>query len=683
MSTVILLTSASGSPWAVPADWNSASNTIELIGAGGSGVVGHAGAGPPGAGGGGGGAYTKYTNVVLTPSGTMAIQIGAGGSVTDTFAVNAATMLAKAGANGSGVTGGAGGATTAIGTPTTSNAGGSGGTSAAGTGNHFVGGGGGGGAGNKNGNGANGGSLTGTDSISGGGGGGTGGGTNGGGGAASANGGAGGARSGGGGGGTGGIVGGADATAGTGNNQGAGGGGGGAANNAGKNAAVGGPGAEYTITAGGTAGAGGGGGGGGSNAAAGKAGGLYGGGGGGGGSDTYGGGGALGAGAGGAIIITYTPSVSATDFTISGGSTGVSPGGTTLNFTLVANGTVAGGTATFTLSDGGAGGTFTPSSPTIAVAASSVTFTYTAAAGALIGATVNLTATCAGGGAMNATTHTTGAVSQSPSVVIISGNFGGVGDSITAGTNASSGTGANAAVSVAKTDWLSNFLYCLKTLPGGPYPILGNGQGAVGTTSGTWSATQYTTAKAAWLAQGTSLFTIMLGTNDSQVGARTSNATYKANIAAIIAQLQTDFVGCKILLLCPPWYDGAQWAANGGSAAVYSATSVGAIDGSDGTGLNYFAQLQSLADNVNVFCGTKNAFNWFKATDAASGFAACLSIDGLHPNDTGYKALGHFAFEDFRKIFFPDAGAPPPPPPPPPPGTSRSGGIARGIIGGN
>src|SRR5882672_3976471 len=49
--------------WTVPLDWNSASNTIEAVGAGGNGAQG-AGTGGGGAGGGGGGSggYAKITN---------------------------------------------------------------------------------------------------------------------------------------------------------------------------------------------------------------------------------------------------------------------------------------------------------------------------------------------------------------------------------------------------------------------------------------------------------------------------------------------------------------------------------------------------------------------------------------------------------------------------------------------
>ena len=74
---VVVLTS--GTSWTVPADWSNANNTIEVIGGGGGG--GGSGLNPNNGGGsgGGGGAYSKVSNVSLTPNSTVTIQIGAGG----------------------------------------------------------------------------------------------------------------------------------------------------------------------------------------------------------------------------------------------------------------------------------------------------------------------------------------------------------------------------------------------------------------------------------------------------------------------------------------------------------------------------------------------------------------------------------------------------------------------------
>ncbi|MEK7147129.1 MAG: glycine-rich domain-containing protein, partial [Patescibacteria group bacterium] len=104
--TVIFLTT--GTSWTVPADWNSASNTIEVIGGGGGG--GGKGTNNPneegGGGGGGGGVYAKAINQNLPEGGTVGIQIGAGGAGgaaetngatgTDTFFCNSTTNCASA-----------------------------------------------------------------------------------------------------------------------------------------------------------------------------------------------------------------------------------------------------------------------------------------------------------------------------------------------------------------------------------------------------------------------------------------------------------------------------------------------------------------------------------------------------------------------------------------------------------
>ena len=75
VDTVVFLTS--GSSWSVPSDWNSAANTIEVIGGGGGGELD-----TPGdtSGGGGGGAYAAITNLTLTPGASVAYAVGSGGS---------------------------------------------------------------------------------------------------------------------------------------------------------------------------------------------------------------------------------------------------------------------------------------------------------------------------------------------------------------------------------------------------------------------------------------------------------------------------------------------------------------------------------------------------------------------------------------------------------------------------
>jgi hypothetical protein len=151
---VVFLTS--GTTWTVPSDWNSSDNTIEVIGGGGGGAQGNQFGGNPG-GGGGGGAYSKISNLSLTPLASVTIQIGAAGAENssggDTWfngaSLGASSVGAKGGVGASSTFGQNGGdASSGIGT--TKYSGGNGGTSISG-----VHGGGGGGAAGLNGAGNN------------------------------------------------------------------------------------------------------------------------------------------------------------------------------------------------------------------------------------------------------------------------------------------------------------------------------------------------------------------------------------------------------------------------------------------------------------------------------------------------------------------------------------------------
>ena len=162
-ATVTFYTSPTGSnqTWTRPADWNNANNTIEILGAGGSGAARNGSV--EHAVGGGGGQYRKATN--FTASASHTYQLGAGGAAVSpgsstssngnaggntwfdgtTFA--GATLSAQGGSGGvSGAgsqTGGAGGST---GTGGTGNNGGAGGNLTGASGGGGSGGGGAGGA---------------------------------------------------------------------------------------------------------------------------------------------------------------------------------------------------------------------------------------------------------------------------------------------------------------------------------------------------------------------------------------------------------------------------------------------------------------------------------------------------------------------------------------------------------
>lgn len=91
LAVTSFITSPTGSnqTWTSPSDWNNATNTIEGIGAGGSGGAVRGGA-VRGAGGGGGGAYAKIVNfTVATPGTTTATtRVGTGGAAVQQTGTN-------------------------------------------------------------------------------------------------------------------------------------------------------------------------------------------------------------------------------------------------------------------------------------------------------------------------------------------------------------------------------------------------------------------------------------------------------------------------------------------------------------------------------------------------------------------------------------------------------------------
>jgi hypothetical protein len=295
----------SGTSWTVPADWNSANNSIEAIGGGGGGQT--ASTSFAGSGGGGGG-YSKITNLSLASGNSVTVQIGtaglAGSSGGDTYfngpSLPTSSVGAKGGAAGSNLSGGLGG-DQGSGIGVTKFSGGNGGTA---TGSDWSGSGGGGAAGSS-GAGSNGG-FAGGGVAGAGGGGGNGGGTAGGNGSGSTNGGSGGNGNAGIGGGTG------DNGSGAGNGaSGSGGGGGGGQRGTSHPGGGGANGNEFDASHG-SGGGGGGGGGSAEPAGNGGSGANYGGGGGGGGYPSVSTFGVGGTGGAGIIIVTYTPNSSTT-----------------------------------------------------------------------------------------------------------------------------------------------------------------------------------------------------------------------------------------------------------------------------------------------------------------------------------------------------------------------------------
>src|SRR3990167_5291171 len=110
-SSVVFLTS--GTSWTVPTGWNSSSNTVECIGAGGNGSTAKTTATEASGAGGGGGAYAKINNLSIAEGALISYVVAAGGSENDTYfngaASSTASLSCAAGKNASNTTGGSGG----------------------------------------------------------------------------------------------------------------------------------------------------------------------------------------------------------------------------------------------------------------------------------------------------------------------------------------------------------------------------------------------------------------------------------------------------------------------------------------------------------------------------------------------------------------------------------------------
>jgi hypothetical protein len=144
-----------------PADWNNASNLVEVLGSGGSGAKGNFNPSPvfrAGGGGGGGGGYARKSNITIPGPTAFTVSVAVGDDQGATVFDSPTTVRATSGTNGGSITGGPGGSGTAGDTLTT---GGTGGTSPTGAPASGVGGGsGGGGAAGFGGNGGDGGQGT-------------------------------------------------------------------------------------------------------------------------------------------------------------------------------------------------------------------------------------------------------------------------------------------------------------------------------------------------------------------------------------------------------------------------------------------------------------------------------------------------------------------------------------------
>ena len=98
---LVFLTTTGANNWTVPSDWNSANNTIEVIGGG---AGGRRQSSSSYRSGGGGGAYSIIFNLTLTPAASIAYNVGIGGggytAGGDTWFGNSVYASAKVAAKG-------------------------------------------------------------------------------------------------------------------------------------------------------------------------------------------------------------------------------------------------------------------------------------------------------------------------------------------------------------------------------------------------------------------------------------------------------------------------------------------------------------------------------------------------------------------------------------------------------
>lgn len=150
--------------------------------------------------------------------------------------------------------------------------------------------------------------------------------------------------------------------------------------------------------------------------------------------------------------------------------------------------------------------------------------------------------------------------------------------------------------------------------------------------------------------EGTLVFSIMLGTNDSAIkgphGAPVAPSTYQANLKTIADSLLTAYPECKIIINYPVWY----------SPTTYN-TSKYLQEGLDRL-QSYFPQIDALVAGYAitnkgcVFVGDKSAFKYFKKNFQTELIPeqGQQGIFYLHPNRKGAVSLGLFWGKAISKV---------------------------------
>jgi hypothetical protein len=244
---------------------------------------------------------------------------------------------------------------------------------------------------------------------------------------------------------------------------------------------------------------------------------------------------------------------------------------------------------TVTLSDNGAGGTFSPSATVVLNSGNSysqqVTYTPARAGEFEISGTAN---------------NFAGQVESNIFVLPYAPKIGFIGDSITDGNRCSSGNYP----SVVAADLLDMTQYKF---------------GTSGATTKSYLASYLAAAKASFKTNGVEIVHIMLGTNDSKTSESISPDDYKNNLQAIIDQLTDPSVGVKKVILSYPMssYLGNDVAAQAKLAA-------------------FIPMIDELVDGETVLLGDTQALADFRTN------MGTLTCDTAHPNQAGNVQLGTY-----------------------------------------
>lgn len=155
---------------------------------------------------------------------------------------------------------------------------------------------------------------------------------------------------------------------------------------------------------------------------------------------------------------------------------------------------------------------------------------------------------------------------------------------------------------------------------------------------------------------GTLLFSVMLGTNDSASygtnGSPVSPAQYEANLSRISSQLLHDFPNSMVIVHRPTWY-----SANTQNGADYREPGLRRLQSYTPVIAETVTSL-AVSFPGRVFLGDTRAFDFF-AQNYADTLTPELGKQGtfyLHPNVAGAKALGELWGEAILKRLSSDTG---------------------------